>query len=178
MWGKEHGCLPGQRTGSWSSEFPGAALLSWLPGRGSGRWKDGSLVLAGPLTQGKSLEIKVKAPCCCPRPGLPLGGSPPATRGGRKLFKFLIKLLSFHAGSGRWLFFNELDHNPRPYPLYRTFPHQRRGQIPPSVPPLTQSKPCQRILGIVPNHKTQLLTQKYSFKYLTICVKTKIDLLG
>lgn len=103
-----------------------AALLSWLPGRGSGRWKDGSLVLAGPLTQGKSLEIKVKAPCCCPRPGLPLGGSPACNQRREEVVQVSHKTLSFHAGSGRWLFFNELDHNSRPYPLYRIFPHQRK----------------------------------------------------
>lgn len=63
-------------------------------GKGPGRPKDGSPTLAGPLVQGKSLEIKVKAPCCCPKAsGFRKAAGPPATREeGRKLFKFLIKL--------------------------------------------------------------------------------------
>lgn len=131
--------MPPQTENWFTIRVSGAHLLSQMQERGSRKPENGSSALAGPLTQGKPLEIKFKAPCCCPEAAASEGLLTACNRErGRKLLKkFLIKL-SFHGGDGGCSF-NEVDHNPRPNPFYRTFPHQRKQKTkvlsPPFFPP-------------------------------------------
>lgn len=93
---------PPQTENWFTIRVSGALLLSRMQERGSRKPENGSSALAGPLTQGKPLEIKFKAPCCCPEAAASEGLLTACNRerGRRLLKKFLIKLLSFHGGDG------------------------------------------------------------------------------
>lgn len=107
------------------SRASGAPFLSQTQERDLGNQGTAPMPWPSPSPRASLWKSRLKLPAAAPRLGLPKGCSPPATtEWGRKLLKFLIKL-SFHGGDGgRSL--NELDHNARPDPLYRTFPYQRK----------------------------------------------------
>ena len=141
---RKHGCLPGQRTGL-RSEFSGP-FSSLGCRKGDPGSRIGSSALAGVPRPGQTLEIKVKAPCCCPEATASEGLLTACNQRTREevVEEVSHKTLSFHGGAGGCSF-NEVDHNPRLNPLYRTFPHQRkqRTEVPPplfSLPSLTQAE--------------------------------------
>ena len=137
--------------------------------RGSRKPENGSSALAGPLTQGKPLEIKFKAPCCCPEAAASEGLLTACNRErGRKLLKkFLIKLgvsmvvmvvvlLMRSTTTPDQILFIELS-------LTKGNRRLRFSHLLFSLPSLIQTEPSQIILGIAPNCKTQLLTKSMAF---------------
>lgn len=152
--GREPSCLLRLRTGSRS--VSGSVLLSWPPGKGPGRPKDSSHTQAGPLVQGKSLEIKVKAPRCCPK-------TPASARRLARLqpekeeevVQVSHKTLSFHGGGGSGCSLMSWTTTPDHILFIKLSLTRGNGRLRFShlVPLLAQTKPCQRILGIVQNYK-------------------------
>lgn len=151
---REHRCLLRQGAGS-RSQFPGPFFFLGCRERDP-EGKDGSPTLAGPLVQGKSLEIKVKAPCCCPKaPGFRKAARRCNQRRREEVVQVSHKTLSFHGGCGSGCSLMSWTTTPDHILFIKLSLTRGNGRPRLSLltPLLVQTKPCQRILGIVQNYK-------------------------
>lgn len=137
------------------SQFPGPFFFLDCRERDP-EGKDGSPTLAGPLVQGKSLEIKVKAPCCCPKaPGFRKAARRCNQRRREEVVQVSHKTLSFHGGCGSGCSLMSWTTTPD-HILFIKLSLTRgngRPRLSRLTPFLVQTEPCQRILGIVQNYK-------------------------
>lgn len=144
----------------------GDLFLSRMQRRGSGSHRMTPAPWPSPSTGASLWKSRLKLPAAASRPELPKGCSPAWNQRTREevVGEVSHKTPSFHGGDGGCslmsstttpdqILFIELSLTKGNRGL-RFFPHLLF-----SLPPLTQAKPCQIILGIVQNYKTQLLTK-------------------